>query len=120
VQLAASREVAAVVLDAPYSSIIDIARRHYGFIPVKLFLLDTFASVDYIARINAPLLVMHGAQDRVIPLDSGKALFDAASQPKEMVVLTGAGHSDIYSHGAMPVLRRFIDEHVRQATAAPR
>jgi fermentation-respiration switch protein FrsA (DUF1100 family) len=114
VQLAASRRVAAVVLDAPYSSLIDIARRHYGFIPVRTFLLDTFASIDHIGRIGAPLLVMHGAEDRVIPLDSGKTLFDAAKQPKEMVVLTGAGHSDIYAYGAMQVLRRFIDQHVRQ------
>jgi fermentation-respiration switch protein FrsA (DUF1100 family) len=114
VQLAASRRVAAVVLDAPYSSLLDIAQRHYSFIPVKLFLLDTFASIDHIGRIAAPLLVMHGSEDRVIPLDSGKALFDAAKQPKEMVVLTGAGHSDIYTFGAMQVLRRFIDQHFRQ------
>jgi fermentation-respiration switch protein FrsA (DUF1100 family) len=114
VQLAASRRVAAVVLDAPYSSLLDIAQRHYGFIPVKMFLLDTFASIDHIGRIGAPLLVMHGAEDRIIPLDSGQALFDAAKQPKEMVVLTGAGHSDIYAFGAMQVLRKFIDEHVRQ------
>jgi fermentation-respiration switch protein FrsA (DUF1100 family) len=118
VQLAASRQTAAVVLDAPFSSVTDIARRQYGFIPVKLFLLDTFASIDYIADIKVPLLIMHGTQDRIIPLDSSKALFEAAKQPKERVVLTGAGHSDIYSFGAMPVLRRFIDTHVPQPAIA--
>jgi fermentation-respiration switch protein FrsA (DUF1100 family) len=118
VQLAASRRTAGVVLDAPYSSLLDIAQRHYSFIPVKPFLLDTFASIDHITAIKAPLLVMHGAEDRVIPPDSGKALFDAAEQPKEMVVLTGAGHSDIYAFGAMQVLRRFIDQHFRQPADA--
>ena len=112
VQLAASRRTAGVVLDAPYSSLLDVAQRHYRYIPVKLFLLDTFASIDYIARIDAPLLVMHGSEDGVIPLDSAKMLFEAAKHPKQMVVLTGAGHSDIYAHGAMQVLRRFIDERV--------
>lgn len=114
VQLAADRRAAAMVLEAPYVSLIDIAQRQYRFIPVKFFLLDTFASVDHIARINAPLLVMHGTEDRVIPLDSGQALFDAASQPKQMAVLRGAGHSDVYAFGAIQILRRFIDEHIRQ------
>jgi fermentation-respiration switch protein FrsA (DUF1100 family) len=114
VQLAADRRAAGVVLDAPYTSLLDIARLHYPFIPVKLFLLDTFASVDHIKRIDAPLLVMHGTEDRVIPLESGKALYDAANQPKQMAVLRGAGHSDLYAFGAMQILRRFIDEQVRQ------
>lgn len=114
VQLAADRRSAAVVLDAPYTSLLDIARMHYGFIPVKSFLMDTFASIDYITRIDAPLLVMHGTEDRVIPLESGKALYEAADQPKQMAVLRGAGHSDLYAFGAMRIVRRFIDEHVPQ------
>jgi uncharacterized protein len=114
VQLAADRQSAGVVLDAPYASLLDIAQRHYRFIPVKLFLMDTFASIDHITRIDVPLLVMHGTEDRVIPLESGKALYDAADQPKQMAVLEGAGHSDLYAFGAMQILRRFIDEHIRQ------
>jgi uncharacterized protein len=114
VQLAANRRSAGVVLDAPYTSLLDIARHHYRFIPVKFFLLDTFASIDYITRIDAPLLVMHGTEDRVIPLEYGKALYEAADQPKQMAVLRGAGHSDLYAFGAMQIVRRFIDEHIRQ------
>jgi uncharacterized protein len=114
VQLAADRRSAGVVLDAPYASLLDIAQRHYSFIPVKLFLMDTFASIDHITRIDAPLLVIHGTEDRVIPLDSGKTLYEAADQPKQMAVLRGAGHSDLYAFGAMQILRRFIDEHIRQ------
>ena len=120
VQLAASRRMAAVVLEAPFSSLADIAQRRYPYIRVKPFLLDTFASIDTITQIKAPLLVIHGTQDRVVPIDSGKALFDAALQPKEMAVLTGAGHSDVYAHGAMQVLRRFIDQYVRKPADAGR
>jgi fermentation-respiration switch protein FrsA (DUF1100 family) len=119
VQLAASRQVAGVVLDAPFKSLLDVAQRHYSYVPVRPFLLDTFASDQYIAQVKAPVLIMHGTRDRVIPLDSGKALFEAASQPKEMVVLDGAGHSDIYSFGAMPVLRRFIEARMRESADAP-
>jgi uncharacterized protein len=117
VQLAADRQAGAVVLDAPYTSLTDIARRRYPFIPVTPFLRDTFASVDHVSRIDAPLLVMHGTRDSVIPLESGKALFEAAGEPKEMVALQGAGHSDIYAFGAMQIVRRFIDRHVRPVLA---
>jgi fermentation-respiration switch protein FrsA (DUF1100 family) len=118
VQLAASRQVAAVVLEAPFSSLADIAQRRYPYVWVKPFLLDNFASIDTITQIKAPLLVMHGTEDRVVPIDSGKALFDAALQTKELAVLTGAGHSDVYSHGAMQVLRRFIDRYIPQPNGA--
>jgi uncharacterized protein len=57
VQLAASRQTAGVVLDAPYSSLLDVAQRRYSFIPVKPFLLDTFASDAYIANVKAPVLI---------------------------------------------------------------
>ncbi len=68
VQLAATRQVAAVILDAPYTSIADIAEGLYPFIPVRLFLKDTFASIAHIRQIRAPLLVLHGARDGTIPV----------------------------------------------------
>jgi fermentation-respiration switch protein FrsA (DUF1100 family) len=114
VQLAASRSVAAVILDAPYTSITDIAQQLYPFIPVRLFLKDKFASIEHIRNIRAPLLVLHGARDNTIPVAFGQALFAAAAEPKEMHVLDGAGHSDIYLHGAMPFLRQFLANHLRQ------
>jgi uncharacterized protein len=108
VQLAASRNVAAVILDAPYTSITDIAARLYPFIPVKLFLKDKFASVDYIARIRAPLLILHGERDMTIPVAFGRELYAQAPEPKEMHILAGAGHSDIYLHGALPLVKQFL------------
>jgi fermentation-respiration switch protein FrsA (DUF1100 family) len=120
VQLAASRKVAAVVLDAPYTSIADIGQSLYPFIPVRLFLKDTFASIDYIGQIDAPLLVLHGSNDRTVPVALGRALYQAAAEPKELRILEGAGHSDIYLHGAMPPLRRFLDAHLRQPAGVSR
>ena len=114
VQLAASRSVAAVILDAPYTSITDVAQQLYPFIPVRLFLKDKFASIDHIRSIRAPLLVLHGARDSTIPVAFGRALFAAAAEPKEMHVLDGAGHSDIYLHGGMPLVRQFLANHLRQ------
>jgi uncharacterized protein len=120
VQLAASRQVAAVVLDAPYTALAEIGQRRYPFIPVRLFLKDTFATTDYITRIRAPLLILHGSEDRTIPVALGRELYEMASEPKELHVLEGAGHSDIYLYGAMSLLRSFLAAHLGQPAGAPR
>lgn len=111
VRIGAEHRAAAVVLDAPYTSLVDIAKTLYRIVPVETFMVDRFDSKAHIGQVHAPLLIMHGAEDAVIPLPFGKALFEAANNPKEMAVIAGAGHSDIYYHGAFPVLRRFVGAH---------
>jgi fermentation-respiration switch protein FrsA (DUF1100 family) len=120
VQLAASRQVGGVILDAPYTSLADIGEELYPFIPVRLFLTDRFASDQHIAGIHAPLLIMHGDRDRTIPLALGQRLFAVAPEPKQMRIIKGAGHSDIYSFGAMQYVRDFLDSTVRQTEPAAR
>lgn len=95
VQLAARRPVAAVALEAPFASAADIAASIYWWLPVSLLMKDTFHSRDHIARVTAPLLVQHGDADTIIPVAQGKALFDLANEPKELVILPGAGHGVI-------------------------
>ena len=70
---------------------------------------------------HAPILVIHGTNDSVIPIALGKALFDAAPEPKQMAVIQGAGHSDIYAFGAFPRLEEFLRAHLGERTtrAAP-
>jgi pimeloyl-ACP methyl ester carboxylesterase len=118
VQLAASRPVAGVVLDAPYSAIADIGQQRYPFIPVRLFLIDQYDSVEHIKSVRAPILIMHGNLDRTVPLVLGQRLFAAAPEPKQMQVFDGAGHSDIYNFGALQVLNDFLDRTVLQPAAA--
>lgn len=115
VQLAISREVGAVVLDAPYTGLAEIGQQIYPWLPVRLFLRDKFASIEHIVGLRAPLLILHGSRDTTIPVTLGRALFQAAPEPKRMHILNGAGHSDIYAHGAMPLLRRFLEEHIPRA-----
>lgn len=95
VQLAAARPVAAVLLGAPYSSTVDIAAEIYWWLPVGILMKDQFRSIDHIGAVSAPLLVVHGTEDRVIPLRFGERLFAAAREPKRFVPLAGAGHGAI-------------------------
>ena len=96
VQLAARRRVAAVALEAPYTSTADIAAALYWWLPVRLLMKDQFRSLDYIGAIKAPLLIIHGAADTLIPVEHGKALYAAASEPKELMVVPGLGHEVLF------------------------
>jgi hypothetical protein len=96
VQLAARRRVAALSLNAPFTSAADIAARSYWWLPVRLLMKDQFRSVDHIGAIAAPLLIQHGDADRIVPFELGRRLFDAAPEPKQFFTLPGGGHDAIF------------------------
>lgn len=92
VALAAERPVAGLVLDSPYASILRLASAGYSWLPVSLILQSPWKSEERIKAVTVPLLIAHCDADRRIPLAEGQRLYDAANQPKEMVVLPGCGH----------------------------
>lgn len=94
---AAANPVGAVILEAPYSAAVDIARQAYPWLPVGLLMKDQYRSRDHIAAINAPLLILHGEADRVIPQGFGKRLFDLAREPKAFLSLGPVGHDALFS-----------------------
>ena len=96
VQIAAAKQVGAVVLNAPYTSTADVGARIYWWLPVRLLMKDQFKSIDFIARVTEPLLVIHGDQDVLIPMEFGKRLFAAANEPKELQIIPGFGHEVLF------------------------
>lgn len=109
VMTAARNPVGAVVLEAPYSAAVDIARAAYPWLPVGLLMKDQFRSRDHIASIRAPLLVLHGEDDRVIPRGFGQRLFDAAADPKTFLSLGPVGHEALFSPATWSREAGFID-----------
>ncbi|MFI4986418.1 MAG: alpha/beta hydrolase [Alphaproteobacteria bacterium] len=112
-QMAAEYQAAALVLEAPFSSLPDVAAYHYWWTPARWLLRDRFASIARIAAIDMPLLVVHGERDRVVPAKLGKRLFAAAREAKELCLLPEAGHDDLYDHGAGAV----VDDFLRRSTS---
>lgn len=94
VRIAVEHPPAALILRSPFSSLAAIGRTHYRWFPVRWLLRDQFASVDHIAQIDVPLLVIAGSADRIIPLSDTQRLFDAARAPKRLLVIEGADHND--------------------------
>lgn len=112
VRIAAELPVAGIILDAPYTSIVDLAARAYPFVPVRLFLTDRYQSRRYIGAIKAPLLILHGARDGVIPVEMGRKLARLAPEPKRLVVFPNGHHSDLYINGnnALDAVRAWVSE----------
>ncbi|WP_374374648.1 alpha/beta hydrolase [Tabrizicola sp.] len=106
---AAANPVAAVILEAPYTAAVDIARRAYPWLPVGLLMKDQYRSRDHIAAIHAPLLILHGEADRVIPQGFGKRLFDLAKDPKTFLSLGPVGHDALFSPATWELEAAFID-----------
>lgn len=109
VALAAEQPVGKLILEAPYTSIVDVAASAFWFAPVRLLLQDQFRSDARIARIRVPLLVMHGALDPAIPVAFGERLFALANEPKRFVRLARGGHNDLDNFGAIEIARNFIN-----------
>jgi len=92
IAIASRKDVAGVALEAPYSSTADVARDIYWYVPVGLLMRDQFRSDLRVANVRAPILIMHGDADRVVPIRFGERLYALAREPKEFVRLPGAGH----------------------------
>jgi fermentation-respiration switch protein FrsA (DUF1100 family) len=110
VALAATRPVAKVVLEAPFTSTADVAQRMFPPVPVRWLMHDQFHSDERIGAVTASILILHGARDIVVPIALGERLYELAKQPKRFVRYPKGGHDDLDDYGAGIEARRFIGE----------
>jgi fermentation-respiration switch protein FrsA (DUF1100 family) len=116
VQVAAEKPCAGLILDAPYTSIVDVAATQYPWLPVRPMLLDRYESDKYIANVRCPVLVVHGEQDEIIPVEMGRSLFAKAIEPKKIITFPNAGHADHWMFGSYDAINSWIDA-LRAGTA---
>ncbi|HML12085.1 MAG TPA: alpha/beta fold hydrolase [Xanthobacteraceae bacterium] len=108
VALAAEHKVGKVILEAPFTSAVDIGAAAYPFLPVRLLMHDTFRSDERIGKLTAPVLVLHGARDTVVPIRSGERLYALISAPKKFVRFPEGAHGDLDNYGAQAAVRDFL------------
>lgn len=114
---AASIPVAAVVLETPYTSIADVAARHYPLVPTRWLLRDRFDALSIIDVIRAPLLVFHAEDDGIIPIGLARRLFDAAAPPKEARWFAAGGHEGLFEAGAGDLVIAFLQRAAASRTS---
>lgn len=98
-----------LILEAPFTSLVDLGKKQYFFMPVGLLMKDRFESEEKIGDIYVPLLIIHGKNDMIVPYRFGAALFEAANEPKTMEEFTFGMHNDLYVHGAGDKVLEFLD-----------
>ena len=109
VRLAEKRPVRAVMLVSPFDSLRSIARKQYPIVPVSLLLKHPFDSLARAPEIEAPLLVLAGERDTLIPPAFSRRLHDAWAGPKRWELLRGADHNDIHEQPRYwPAMREFL------------
>lgn len=95
VGLATEKSPAALILRSPATSLVDIAGVHYPLLPGSLLLRDRYPSRDRISDVSAPLMVVVGTGDRIVPPEMSRELYEIAPEPKRLLVIGGAGHNDL-------------------------
>jgi hypothetical protein len=108
VALATQKPVGRVILEAPFTSAAAVAALHYWYMPIRLLMKDQFRSDARIAKVKAPLLILHGVHDHVVPYTMGDRLFALANEPKHIVRFLDGGHEDLDANGALHAVGRFL------------
>ncbi len=111
-EIATGQQCLALILETPFASIREMARVAFPFLPVGPFLRTRYDTVEKVKKIKAPVLVVHGDRDDIVPFAQGRAVFEAAREPKEFYTIPGARHNDTYIAGGdayFAALKNFID-----------
>jgi fermentation-respiration switch protein FrsA (DUF1100 family) len=119
-RMATERPIAALILESPFSSIAAVAQHHYPFVPARWLIKDRFDALARVGAARAPILMLQGSRDVVVPPRFGRQLFDAAREPKELWVTPDGGHEDLRDFGALDAVFDFIRRHVPAHAAIER
>ena len=112
--LAAEKRPGALMLESPFTSIGDMAKKDYPFMPVRALCRFKYDTVSFLARVRCPVLVAHSPEDAVVPFEHGRAVFEAAGEPKRFLAIGGA-HCDSTVEtepSFRAAVREFITEHI--------
>lgn len=107
-RLSLQRQAEALVLEAPFTSVVDVGKLMWPLLPLQMIMVDQFRTIDRIGEVRIPLFIVHGGRDAVIPLDHARRILHAANEPKTLSVVARAGHNDLFEQGAWARVRNFL------------
>ena len=107
-EIAQNSNFAGLILETPFTSMVDAAKNVYPYIPVGLLLKDRYENYKKIKIINIPILVMHGEADQIVPFRMGKKIYDIAKQPKYYHFTKYDDHMMEYDENLVSELKKFI------------
>ncbi len=108
IEVAQNKNFAGIILESPFTSMIDAGKNKYPFLPVAFLLKDKYESKKKIKNIKIPILVMHGKVDNIVPFDMGKQMYELANQPKFSYFSDYDDHMMEYNENLLKALKKFI------------
>ena len=99
------------ILEAPFTSVADVAQKRYWIFPAKYLVLDNFDNLGIIKKIKSPLLLLHGYKDYVINIAFGKKIFEAAPNPKKAFFVQNAGHNNLFEFNLVYKILNFLKKY---------
>jgi len=108
VEVAQNKNYAGVILESPYTSMVNMGKKHYPLFPVRFLLKDKFESYKKIKKVSVPILVIHGKIDTIVPFAMGKKMYELANEPKFFYFQEYGDHMVDYDEKLLSVLKKFI------------
>ena len=108
VEVAQNKNYAGVILESPFTSMVNMGKKYYPFFPVSFLLKDKFESYKKINNIFVPVLIMHGKVDKIVPYDMGKKMYELANEPKFFHSQEYGDHMIEYDEKLLSALKKFI------------
>ena len=108
VEVAQNKDYAGVILESPFTSMVNMGKKYYPFFPVGLLLKDKFESYKKIKKVSVPVLVLHGKKDKIVPFAMGKKMYELANEPKFFYSQEYGDHMIEYDEKLLSVLKKFI------------
>ncbi len=108
VEIAQNKNYAGIILESPFTSMINVGKKYYPFFPVSLLLKDKFESYKKINNISIPVLIIHGKVDKIVPFDMGKKMYELSNEPKFFYSQEYGDHMVDYDEKLLLFLKKFI------------
>jgi len=110
VHIAQNKNFSGIILEAPFTSMIELGQKYYPIFPVKFLLKDKYESFKKINKIKSPVLVMHGKKDKIVPFYMGKQIFEILPSPKFSYFNEQDDHMMEYNQDLIDSIKNFIDQ----------
>jgi len=108
IEAAQNKDLAGIILESPFTSMVELAQKYYPVLPVKFLLKDKYETIKKLPNINSPLLVLHGKLDSIVPFSMGKELFEKANEPKFKYFIDNDDHMVRYDQKLLNEIKKFI------------
>ena len=108
IDLAKDHKFAGIILESPFTSMLKLSRKYYAWLPTGLLLKDKYETDKKINKVFAPILILHGRNDNIVPFEMGETLFNQANNPKFSYFIDNDDHMMDFNDDLINSINQFL------------